>query len=163
MAERIHTSKVLNNSYFSGNNVDTDFSSSSPMTVSPVVADQYDFALTEDPVLLQERKDTAEKLYEIFINSPFAEKYKAKNGIIMKIPKENIPEVFEYTRKELAKVKTLTAMEVVIAINEFYDFNYDHVYKKVLTPQMKQEILEDYYNNMGMKNRMDEGASERLF
>ena len=39
MAERIHTSKVLNNSYFSGNNVDTDFSSSSPMTVSPVVAD----------------------------------------------------------------------------------------------------------------------------
>ena len=43
----------------------------------------------------------------------------------MKIPKENIPEVFEYTRKELAKVKTLTAMEVVIAINEFYDFNYD--------------------------------------
>jgi hypothetical protein len=28
---------------------------------------------------------------------------------------------------------------------------------------MKQEILEDYYNNMGMKNRMDEGASERLF
>ena len=70
MAERIHTSKVLNNSYFSGNNVDTDFSSSSPMTVSPVVADQYDFALTEDPVLLQERKDTAEKLYEIFIKSP---------------------------------------------------------------------------------------------
>ena len=37
--EYIHTSKVLNNSYFSGNNVDTDFSSSSPMTVSPVVAD----------------------------------------------------------------------------------------------------------------------------
>lgn len=39
MADRIHTSKVLNNSYFSGNNVDSDFSSSSPMTVSPLVAD----------------------------------------------------------------------------------------------------------------------------
>ena len=163
MADRIHTSKVLNNSYFSGNNVDSDFSSSSPMTVSPLVADQYDFALTEDPVLLQERKDTAEQLYKIFMDSPYSKKYKSENGVITKIPKEKIPEIFEYTKKELAKIKQLTAMEVVIAINEFYDFNYDHVYKKVLTPQMKQEILEDYYNNMGMKTRMDEGASERLF
>jgi hypothetical protein len=43
------------------------------MTVSPVVSDQYDYALTEDIVLLNERKDTAEKIYEIWVNSPFYE------------------------------------------------------------------------------------------
>lgn len=68
------------------------------------------------------------------MDSPYSKKYKSENGVITKIPKEKIPEIFEYTKKELAKIKQLTAMEVVIAINEFYDFNYDHVYKKVLTP-----------------------------
>jgi len=81
----------------------------------------------------------------------------------IKIPKEDIAEVFNYTRKELEKIKTLTAIEEVIAINEFYEFNYDYVYKNVLTPQMKQAILEDYYTNQGMKARMDESASEQLF
>lgn len=159
---RINTAKVLHNSYFSGEAVDTDFNSS-PMVISPLVADQYEYALTDDIVLLQERKDTAEKLYEIFINSPYAEKFKAKDGISIKIPKDSIAEVFKYTKDELKKVKTLTASEIVIAINEFYDFNYEFVYKKVLTPMMKQELLEDYYNNLGMKQRMDDGASEKLF
>ena len=81
----------------------------------------------------------------------------------MKIPKEEIAELFNYTKTELEKVKTLTAIEQVIAINEFYEFNYDFIYKKVLTPQMKQAILEDFYINQGMQARIDESASQQLF
>jgi hypothetical protein len=66
-------------------------------------------------------------------------------------------------KDELYKIKTITAFETVIAINEFFDFNYDLIYKKVLSPQMKTEILEDYYNNMGMKNKIDKESSVKLF
>jgi len=56
------------------------------------------------------------------------------NTSILKIPKDNISEVFNYVKKELQQVKKLNPMELIIAINEFFDFNYDYVYKKVLTP-----------------------------
>jgi len=52
--------------------------------------------------------------------------------------------------------------EMVIAINEFFEFNYDYIVKKVLSPKIRAEILEDYYNN-GMKQRMDMNIAERLF
>lgn len=160
---RIQTSKVLNNSYFEGTKMETEYNTQRPMVVHPAVSEQYDYAVTDDIVLLNERKDTAEKIYEIFKNSKFSDKYKPSAYNVVKIPKEDIAEVFNYTRKELEKIKTLTAIEEVIAINEFYEFNYDYVYKNVLTPQMKQAILEDYYTNQGMKARMDESASEQLF
>ena len=65
-------------------------------------------------------------------------------------------------RKNL-KQKKLTAYETVLAINEFFDFNYDFIVKKVLSPKMIAEILEDYYENMGMASRIDEIAGEPLF
>lgn len=161
--KRINTAKVLNSTYFSGEGMgDEYFAPQRAMAVSPLVSEQYDFAMTDDPVLLNERKDTAEKLYEIYKNSPFKDLYMSKLGV-MKVPRDKIFEVFHYTRNELIKVKALTAMEVVIAINEFYELNYDFVYNKILTPQMKVEILDDYYNNQGMKDRMDEEAADPLF
>lgn len=52
---------------------------------------------------------------------------------------------------------------MVIAINEFYDFNYDYVVKKVLSPKILSEILNDYYMNMGLADRIDAIADEPLF
>jgi len=40
--------------------------------------------------------------------------------------------------------------EIIIAINEFFEFNYEYVVKRVISPKIKAQILEDYYNN-GMK------------
>ena len=54
-------------------------------------------------------------------------------------------------------------MEMVIAICEFYEFNYNYIYDRVLSPQIKADILDDYYHNMGMKERMDADASMPLF
>ena len=63
---RINTTKTLSNdNYFANNEYNTDLQQQK-MEVSPVVADQYDYALTEDIVLLNERKDTTNKLYEIW-------------------------------------------------------------------------------------------------
>lgn len=162
--DRINTSKFLSNDdYFSA----VDYSSSlsdQAMSVSPLVSDQYDYALTEDIVLLNERKDTAEQLYNIWVKSPYVHIYSPdKDHTQMnKIPKDKISEIFYYMKKELQKVKTINAYEMVLAINEFFDFNYNYVVDKVLSPKIKAEILEDYYNN-GMKERMEDTISEKLF
>lgn len=120
--------------------------------------------MTDDIVLLHERKDTAEKLYSIWEDSPFAKQYEVDTStfVVHKIPKEETSKIFYYMKNKLAEVKTLSAYEMVIAINEFFNFNYDYVVKKVLSPKIKAEILADYYNN-GMKQRMDDNASVKLF
>jgi hypothetical protein len=82
---------------------------------------------------------------------------------VMKIPKDYISEVFNYVKDELLNIKTLNPIELIISINEFFDFNYDYVYRKVLTPKMKQELLEDYYKNEGVKKQVNEGSSIKLF
>ena len=81
----------------------------------------------------------------------------------MKIPKDSINEVFNYVKDELLSIKKLNPIELIISINEFFDFNYDYVYRKVLTPKMKQELLEDYYKNEGVKKHVNEGSSIKLF
>ncbi len=162
--KRINTSKLLSNEgYFSNADFNTDFSQT-PIAVSPLVSDQYDFALTEDIILLNERKDTAEKLYDIWINSPYYKDYETTSttSTIPKIPRNHISKIFYYMKNKLAEVKTLSSYEVVLAINEFFDFNYEYVVKKVLSPKIRAEILEDYYKN-GMKKRIDENTTEKLF
>ena len=166
---RINTSKMLSNDgYFSSVDHSADFGQQS-MNVSPLVSDQYDYAMTDDIVLLNERKDTEQKLYDIWVVSPYVKQFTpvliSEEPLIYnipKIPKEEISKIFYYMKNKLSEVKTLSAYEMVIAINEFFDFNYDYVVKKVLSPKIKAEILEDYYNN-GMKERMDNNAAEKLF
>ena len=167
---RINTTKTLSNDgYFSSVDNGGDFGQQQ-MTVSPVVSDQYDYALTEDIVLLNERKDTAEKIYEIWVESPFYEQYKALQDSSLsqgsktapKIPKEDISKIFYYVKNQLSKKKKLTMYETIIAINEFFEFNYEYVVKRVISPKIKAQILEDYYNN-GMKQRMDNNIAEKLF
>lgn len=157
----INTTKTLSNETFFNGGAE-NFSSSRNIAINPLVEDRYQESVTEDPVLLQDRLDTDNKLYEIYMNAPWRERYIDADGII-KIPKDDIAKVFHYTREKLSKVKKLTAYEMVIAINEFYDFNYDFVVKKVLSPKIISEILEDYYKNMGLAERIDAAAEEPLF
>ena len=128
------------------------------------VASQYDFATTEDPELLTDRKDTAEIIYKIFVDSSYNDgRFLIEGTQVMKIPKDSINEVFNYVKDELLSIKKLNPIELIISINEFFDFNYDYVYRKVLTPKMKQELLEDYYKNEGDKKHVNEGPSIKLF
>ena len=127
------------------------------------VASQYDFATTEDPELLTDRKDTAEIIYKIFVDSSYNDgRFLIEGTQVMKIPKDSINEVFNYVKDELLSIKKLNPIELIISINEFFDFNYDYVYRKVLTPKMKQELLEDYYKNEGVKKHVNEGSSIKL-
>lgn len=160
---RINTSKMLNNDSYYNGGIEAEVINTTNITVSPLVSDQYDYSVTEDVELLQERKRTSEELYKIYIESPFAKEYIDEETNLIKIPKEDIKKVFYYMKEKLLKVKTISAYETVIAINEFFDFNYDFVVKKVLSSKMMAEILEDYYTNMGMADRINDVAADPLF
>ena len=168
---RINTSKFLSSdNYYSAIDKDNEFGQTA-MVINPLITDQYDYAFTDDIVLLNERKDTSEKLYDIWINSPYYKIYQTQNKsentdtiskTLPKIPKDDISKIFYYMKNKLQQVKNITTYELVIAINEFFNFDYNYVVKKVLSPKIKSEILEDYYNN-GMKERMDNNIAEKLF
>ena len=154
---------LQNETYFNGG-MNLEAKENTPIAVSPYVSDQYDYSVTDDIEMLQDRKDTELRLYEIYKHSPFANVYvDSSNNNIMKVPKEDVCKVFYYMKENLMKVKQLSAYEMVIAINEFFDFNYDFVVKKVLSSKMMAEILEDYYKNMGMADRIDDVASDPLY
>ena len=162
---RINTSKMLSNDNFYTGGYSTENMSTTmrSISVAPEVSDRYDFSVTEDPVLLQDRIDTNERLYKIFEAAPFHDDYVDSSTNFIKIPTKDISRVFHYMKEMLLRQKKLTAYETVLAINEFFDFNYDFIVKKVLSSKMLAEILEDYYENMGMSDRIDEIAEEPLF
>ena len=162
--DRINTSKMLQNETYFNGGMNIEAKENTTIAVSPYVSDQYDYSVTDDIEMLQDRKDTELRLYEIYKHSPFANVYvDSSNNNIMKVPKEDVCKVFYYMKENLMKVKQLSAYETVIAINEFFDFNYDFVVKKVLSSKMMAEILEDYYKNMGMADRIDDVASDPLY
>lgn len=154
--DKMPTRKILNNSYNQGGN-DQVFTSS--IKIDPAVSDRYDESTTEDPALLIERKETQEEIFQIFISSPYAKKYPIEN--LKKIEKNDITKVFYYVKEELDKIRKLSAYELVLAINEFFDFNYNVIWHDVLSVELKGEILEDLYENHGMKSKMQ--VSKKLF
>jgi hypothetical protein len=159
---RIDTlSLIKNNSYKNGGVIsDNSYNSSSKMVVDPTMYDRYDFAMTDDIVLLNERKETNEILYNIFHDSSWGKKY-MKDNEISKINKEDIHNVFYYCKNELLKNKNLSIFEMLIAINEFFDFNYNYIFKNVLSVKLKAELYNDLYKLGYMENKED--LEEQLF
>lgn len=167
---RINTTKTFHNSYFDGKNYDLTFNNTTPISVHSKVADQYDYALTDNPDVLNDRQDSINIVHDIFMNSEYNDgRFNVQQGdedssnFLIRIPKENIKEVFDYVKQELLNRKQLNYIEMIIAINEYFDFNYEFVYKKVLSSKDKQILLEDYYTSEDMKSMIDENASIKLF
>jgi hypothetical protein len=178
MAGIINTGKVLNNAWLQGT---AETTMSGPIAIDPSMEKQYDYALTSDPILLQERKDTQEKLFEIFKVSPWYQKYggqslprgtaiegyneadddePVKIPVPKKIEKNDVVDLFYYMKSELDKVKKLNVTELVIAINEFFELNYDDIVNKVLSVPLKSKLYEELWEEHQEKMDVDQ---ERLF
>lgn len=149
MAGKINTNKVLNNRWNTGGG---QVSLSGSISINSDMDSQYDYALTDDPILLNDRKNTADQLYQIFKSSPYYKKY---SDSTKKVDKDDIFDIFYYFKNELKKKKTVSAYEFMLAINEFFDFNYDYIWNNVASVDMKSEILEDMYKNMGKRKEME--------
>jgi hypothetical protein len=159
---RINTTKMLRNDSFYTGGMESEGPLTGSIALHPFVCSQYDYSTTDDAELLQERKDTREKLYDIFKESPFFDIYTDPSTKLMKIPKEDISKVFYYMKEKLDQIKKLSAFEITISINEFFDFNYEWIVKHVLSSKMMSELYADYYNN-GMASIIEENANNPLF
>lgn len=162
MAGIINTGKVLNNAWIQGT---AETTMSGPIAIDPSMEKQYDYALTSDPILLQERKDTQEKLFEIFKKSHWYKKYGGQsdaggNPVPKKIDKNDVVDLFYYMKEKLDAVKKLNITEIVIAINEFFELNYDDIVNKVLSVPLKSKLYEELWEEHQEKMDVDQ---EKLF
>ena len=94
---QINTDKVLNNKWNTGGGQTI---LSGTISISPDVTAQYDYALTDDPVLLNERKNTAELMYDVFKASPYFDKY---GKTMKKVDKDDIKDIFRYFCKKITE------------------------------------------------------------
>lgn len=159
--KRINTAKTLHNSYFDSDKTE-DYNYSGKIAIASDVEDNYPEMFTADPVLYSDRKDTDEKIYKIWKNSKYYDIYNSSTWGIKKIPKKDIVSIFYYVKERLEREKEITALETVIAISEFFDFNYDYVAQYVLSPKLKLELYQEYYEN-GKRRVMNEQNSKKLF
>lgn len=161
--KRINTTRALSNESFYNGGIETEVINTQTISISPLIESQYDYAVTEDPVLLQERKRNNEILYEIFDASPFRHSYEDPNTMMIKIPKEDIAKVFHYSKLHLLKrCSDISARELLMLINEFYGFDYNYVVRHIIGSRLYSEVLEEYYND-GQRSRIDESSAEPLF
>lgn len=161
--KRINTTRALSNESFYNGGMETEVINTMSIAISPLVESQYDYAVTDDPVQLQERKRMNEILFDIFNESPFRYSYEDKETKIIKIPKEDIAKVFHYSKTHLIKrCGDISAREMLMTINEFYGFDYNYIVRHIIGSRLYSEVLEEYYND-GLRSRIDESSAEPLF
>ena len=145
MAVKIN--KLFNSNW---NNVDygTERTKNSEIAVLPLVSELYEESTTSDMDKLICGKMLSNDLYDLFINSPWYEKYKDPDT---KIDKRDISPIYFYFKDEINKRFTYTPVEVMCAICEFFTFNYSYVYNNVLSLQEKSAILKTLAEDHGLK------------
>lgn len=148
--ERRNTTKVLNNNY---NMVDRKTGTTSAIAVSPLVSHLYQESLCEDIADLYQSRITDEVMYDLFIKSPFYEKYSTS---VKRIEKADAYDIYVYFRDELSKQKPdINIIQIFFAIMEFFEFNYDKMYNDVISINDKSQILEALSNVYGYKSELE--------
>lgn len=146
---RRNTTKVLNNSY---NAVDRETGTTSAITISPFVSHLYQESVSDDISDLYQTKITDEMMYDLFLESPFYDKYKNSTK---KIEKSDAYEIYIYFRDLLMeKIPSINIIQIFFAIMEFFEFNYDKMYNDIISINDRSKILEVLENVYGYKSEL---------
>jgi len=117
--------KIINNSYNSG---DIEYESfTQPMKVDDRVSDLYSDTISDNIVEERTNKVLDEKIYELFKQSPFYEKYKNPK----RVDKNDLVKMYYYFKERLLKEKTFSSTQIFIGFAEFFQINYDQLYSEV--------------------------------
>ena len=123
--EYMKEDKILNNSFNTGDiNYDTF---TQPMKVDDRVTHLYKDQLSEN--LVEERilKRLDEKMYELFLESPFHEKYANPK----RVDKNDLLKMYYYFKDRLMKEKQFTVAQIFMGFAEFFQINYDQLYTEI--------------------------------
>lgn len=146
------TTKILDNSW---NAVDREsFLIGSTISVDPTHDGQYAESMSSDITELYTTRITDELLYDAYVNSPFFEKY-GQNP--KKIEKSDYYDVYVYFRDFLNNHQDhkLNIVQIFISISEFFELNYEKMYKDIIPITDKSKILETIYDVYGHKSKLN--------
>ena len=138
--------KIINNNY---DNVDYsyDFTSYTPIAVSPLVSDRYEDALSEDISELYTRRHIYEDVAEIYEASPYFQKYEKETK---KLEKRDVSDIYYTFKDELKKKDSYSLVQIFCAIAEFFELNYKTLYNDIISLEDKAEILEILQESYGL-------------
>jgi len=117
--------KIINNSYNSGDIEYENFTM--PMKVDDRVSDLYSDTISDNLVEERTNKLLDEKIYELFKQSPFYEKYKNPK----RVDKNDLVKMYYYFKERLLKEHTFSSTQIFIGFAEFFQINYDQLYSEV--------------------------------
>ena len=145
--------KILNNSYNTG---DINYEAfTSPMRVCDSVAGQYQDQIAENMIEQRTAKMLENELYELFLESPFHEKYKNPK----RVDKNDMVKMYYYFKDRLLKKKAFSPTEIFIGFAEFFQINYDQLYNEVGVLD-KESLLRELNEKYNVKHKI---KSKRLF
>ena len=144
--------KIINNSFNSGEMAFREFTQT--IKVDNRVSGLYEDQLG-DVIEHRAFKVLNDAIYEIFIESPFYQKYKVPK----RVDKNDMIKMYYFFKEELLKKKDFSPMEIFIGFAEFFQINYDQLYNEVRVLD-KESLLKELNEKYGLKNKI---KTKRLF
>jgi len=141
------------NSFNSGEIVFEDLSRE--IRVHSDVEDQYSDIISEKILDVRMNKALEEDLYDIFVVSPFYEKYRT----LRKLDKNELLKIYYHFKHEIVKLNKYSTAEVFMAFAEFFQVNYDVFYGE-LGVLDKEELLKEVSEKYGLQKKI---KTKKLF
>lgn len=145
--------KIINNAYNTG---ELDFEAfSGTMKIDERVSSRYSDQHSENMMEVQTLKALNEKIYEIFQESPYHEKYKNPK----RVDKSDMVKMYYYFKERLVKENSYSSSQIFMGFAEFFQINYDQLYGEIGVMD-KENLLKELHQHQGMKNKIQ---TKKLF
>jgi len=145
--------KILNNSYNSGEIVYEGFTQ--PMKIDDAVSHLYSDTISDNIVEERIFKILDEKIYDVFKESPYYEKYKNPK----RVDKNDMIKMYYYFKNKLIKQNTFSSIQMFIGFAEFFQINYDQLYLDIGVHD-KEEILKELNDKFKLNTKI---KTKKLF
>ena len=149
--------KIINNSY-DAVDYGQEALSQSPITINPLVSEQYEEATSENIEDIYTRKKLYNQMSELYEASEFYEKY---GQDCKKLEKADISNVYYTFKHQLLEKNDYNLVQIFTTIAEFFDLNYKTLYNDIISLEDKAEILEILRDMYGLESQF--AKSKKLF
>lgn len=151
--EYMKEDKILNNSFNTGDiNYDTF---TQPMKVDERVTHLYKDSMSENMVEERTLRLLDEKMYELFMDSPFHEKYASPK----RVDKNDLLKMYYYFKDKLVRENSYTYAQIFMGFAEFFQINYDQLYAEVGVMD-KEGLLRELNDKFSLNKKI---KSKKLF
>lgn len=151
--ENMKEDKIINNSYNTGEIEYEAFTGA--MKIDDRVSSLYEDQHSENMFETRTLKTLNEEIYKIFKESPFYEKYKNPK----RVDKGDMVKMYYFFKDKLLKEKAYSNAQIFMAFAEFFQINYDQLYKEIGVLD-KEGLLRELNSHKGLKKKI---KTKRLF